>query len=396
MSRLKREFDLINKICGADIYEGFLIYKENREILKDWMFIGCDSNNINQMKKIIHTQRLYDECFLLNFFKYIYIYVIDYRTTLQDKILFFLDYSVSLDTQILSYIKRYLFNPKENIPKNFLKVLNYLILNNINVDPFEYLYENYDDFNSRSNDILMTLYAYEVFKNLNVSYWKSNYLLTTDLTHKEIIKKVNEEIDILKDTFNNIKEYRDKCYNLTYICLLKMIIIELTYSRRKWEFKLDLFLRYLNYEVGLMVHREIIIAKEYFYKGHNLGFFKKINKNMKEPIKIIKNMAWDLFHIRNIERNKMAFSSNNIYFVPCFLTYDKNLAEIVRLCSIKKMAINETKRSIVVCYDEMEEIRRNELFNKWFTDESFNKRQVITDLESEVKKLEQELLKIIN
>jgi len=395
MSSTSKEFYLINGIFGSDPYQGFLIYKDNKEMLKDWMFIGCDPNNINQIKKVIHSKKLFDKCYLLNFFKYNYIYVIDYRTTLKDKILFFLDYSLSLDTQMLSYIKRYMFGSKETIPNNFAKVLNYLIINNINVDPFEYLYENFNNFDERHNDIFQTLYAYETFKSLDVTYWKSNYLLMSNLSHKEIVENVNKEILMIKYSFAKMKDYRDKCYNLTYICLLKMIIIELKYRKKKWEYKLDLFLCYLNNEVGLMVHREIIIAKEYFLKGHNLGFFKKITSNIKEPIKVIKNMAWDLFHIRNIERNQIAFNQNNAYFVPCFLTYDKNLAEIARLCSIKKIAINTVKGNVITCYWEMEEIRRNENFNKWFTDIAFQKRQVNSDLENEILKLEDELLEII-
>lgn len=315
----KEELYLINAIFESSVMDSFKIYFENKEVLKNWKFIGCTSITENKIRNIICTKEVYNNYWLINFFKYKYLYFIEYKAALKDTIHCFIDYSVSMDTQILSYLKRFVFNSKENIPGNFYEVLNYLITNDVNVDPFEYLYENVNNIDSHLNDITMTLYAYEVFKSLNKDYWISNYLLISNLKHSEIISTVNSEIRELKTVFKNIKEQMNIMFNLIYICLLKMIIIELYYSHKSWYFKLDKFLEYLNDIIGVMAHREIILAKEYFIKGHNLRFFKRINKNMKQPFDIIRNMTWDLYHLHNIERNNLIFTNDDVYFIPCLL-----------------------------------------------------------------------------
>ncbi len=393
---MNREFYLINDIFRAGVIEAFDIYSENKELLKDWMFIGCDNKGINHIRKVILTKEIANNFWLINFFKYPYIYFIEYRTFLKDKVAYFIDYSVSMDTQILSYMKRYIFNAKENIPKGFNEVLNYLILNDINVDPFEYLYENYKDIDEHINDVKMTLYAYEIFKNTNKDYWLSSSLLMANKKHSEIMNTIEWEIREYKKGYPSIRNYQEKVYNVTYICLLEMVIIELKYKAKTWHFKLNLYLKYLNDILGVMVHREIIIAQEYFKKGQNLRFFKKISKDMKKPFTIIKNMTWDLYHIHNIERNKLLFVLDDAYYIPCLLTYDFGLAEITKLCNIKKMAINTKTRQIIINYVEMDEIRSNEKFSKWFTDEAFFKRKPIENIDEEIKRLEQELINVLS
>lgn len=80
----KKELYLINAIFGADILESFEIYFENKEILKYWRFIGCTNITQNKIKNIIHTKEVYNSYWLINLFKYKYIYFIEYKAAFND------------------------------------------------------------------------------------------------------------------------------------------------------------------------------------------------------------------------------------------------------------------------------------------------------------------------
>lgn len=388
-------FILINEILSSDYLEAFRLYKANRELLKNWKFFGCDPNFINHFPNFLLSNNFFDEAWLINFFKYDYYYFLEYKTTQTIRANYCYDYSISLDTQFLSYLKRYCFCSKETLSTSFYKILDYLIQNDINVDPFEYIYENEELWNNNKQDIYMTLYAYEVFKNIDKKEWKTSKIMFSNLSFSEINKRVNESVQQIPKIIKLYHNTINVIYQRTYSCLLEMIILQLTYPKKSWEFKFDLFLKFLNNTMGIMMQREIIIAKNYFRTRNRLRFFKKINKNMKDPIKIVKNMAWDLTHIRNIERNKLLFTFQDAYYIPCILTYDAGLAEIIELCKIKSIAFNVLSRDLIIVYYESLELAADQKFAYWFSEEAKNKRKPINDVETLIVCQEHKILEIV-
>lgn len=388
-------FIYINKILSSNYREAFKTYNDHKELLKDWKIFGCDPNFVNPFPKFILSNHFFNEAWLINFFKFDYCYFLEYKTTQMFRANYYYDYSVSLDTQFLSYLKRYYFCSKDTLSTNFYKILDYLIQNDINVDPFEYIYENEENWLNHKQDIFMTLYAYEVFKNVDKKEWRTTKIMFSNLSLTEINKNVNENFNQLVQIFKEHHPIVHSIYSHTYCCLLQMIILQLTYPKKSWKFKLELFLEFLNKNIGIMMQREIIMTKHYFNTGNYLRFFKKINKNMKDPIKTIKNMAWDLTHIRNIEYNKLLFTFKDVYYIPCILTYDAGLAEIIQLCKIKSVAYNVQTNNLIIVYYETLELRANQDFAYWFSHEAKNKRKPVDDLTPLIIQQEKKILEIV-
>lgn len=389
------DLKLVNEMFTKGKTEAFYFFLNHKEELKDWRFIGCEPFGKNEIAKNIQTKTLENNTYLINFFKYPYLYFIESKTLEKEMAYYYLDSSVSLDTQILSYMERFLLENQNAIPNGFFKTIDYLLTNKINVDPFEYLFENKADWERNEEKIEKTWYTYEIFKTADINTWQKEKVLKSNKSSKEILSTTHENKRKLEQFLEKTNDFRENIFDICYALLLEMCLVELRNPKKSSENKLKIFLEYTHSVLGFLPHREIIIAKEYFEKGHNLAFFKKINTQMKQPLKVIKNMAWDLTHLRNIERKTLSFTLDDVYFIPCLLTMDKALAEIASLCSFRMVAINQKKRQMVVCYDEIKKLNHPELYIKWFNEEMFQKRKPIKKIKDEILTLESQILELM-
>ena len=191
--------------------------------------------------------------------------------------------------------------------------------------------------------------------------------------------------------------YIESNYNLRYCLLLKMITIQLKNRHSSIEEKLDSFLEFCNAKLGIISTREIIIAYEYFKKDTRLKFFGKVHKGKSNLIKVVRNMAWDLYHISEMEREftKLAYEECD-YFIPAFLTYDKRLIEIIKLYKLNAIAVSKDGKEIYPSYDFskfMDSIHNSNRIVKYFSNEYRNMREknICENIEEVISSLEKEL-----
>lgn len=108
-------------------------------------------------------------------------------------------------------------------------------------------------------------------------------------------------------------------------------------------------------------------------------------------------MAWDLYHIFDIERRvrDWTYKKDN-FFIPSFLTIDKRFIEIIKSYSIKGIAFSEDKGLIVPLCNFTELIsslddsyKFEKFFSKKFIEE---RRQIngISNIDLIIEELEKE------
>ena len=402
---LKR--DTIEAIFKADtLLESFDIFKKNQELLEDCKFMFAEKGKSNIPE---HAQKRYfsDGSAIFNIF-------CDERIIFLDKKVvqaimrsvdasINLDYSVSIDTQGISYLEPYLTNEKcDRLPKDFDEVFNYLVKNNVNIDPMPYIIENIPNIKEKDKiqRIREKLNAYEILKNIDLEKYKKNNIIVSKKSKEEIDKEIFFDIEFMIEMNKNKNKEIDKHYRLRYCLLLKMILIKLRSKKSQYK-KLGEFIEFCHSELYTLSLREIIIANKYYQEGQNLTFFGKIQKNRKNLIDEIKNMAWDLYHVSEMERNFERFSQENYYYFPSFLTFDKRLIEIIELYSLKAICISGNN-DIYPAYDMsnfIELIKENSDLEKYITDEAKeirdSKRETV-NISNIINDLENELLLIIN
>lgn len=102
-----------------------------------------------------------------------------------------------------------------------------------------------------------------------------------------------------------------------------------------------MLIEFVNNELGIFCEREMVIC--YFYFKHDQRtkkFFKRVQANNKSIKETINGMAWDLTHVRVVERLYSILPEDYLKFgIHPILTYDKGLKEVLELNPVKKMVL---------------------------------------------------------
>ncbi|MGC3834409.1 hypothetical protein ACPSKX_09095 [Moritella viscosa] len=262
-----------------------------------------------------------------------------------------------------------------------------------------------------ADKIFNKLKAYELLRNLDTEAIKHESIVKACISDSELIMKTQQQMSRMYATLNDaifMKEL-DINFNYQYAHLLKMIIIQLHNPKKDRFMKVKEFLDFCHVKISAIGFREVFIACTFFDKGQKLGFFSKIQKNKKDLFKIIKGMAWDLYHVRQMERVATLKPDERArYFFPSFLTCDKRLIEILDLYPLKCLAYIEGIYEPMPFFDgdilealAQIDAEKDEIYDKFFTESSSNNRadkreSAREDLSNLVSQLEADLSDIAN
>lgn len=264
-----------------------------------------------------------------------------------------IDYSISLDTQALSYLAPYLDDKTSKLPRDFHEIFAFIAQENVFVDPIPYLAENLPNVLIEKNipGIRRRLAAYEILRTIDGKHFHENQEVRSTLSDDERDGNVNRLIEkMLADASD--PELRSSVlhrHNLAYCTLLKMATIQLRSRAKTKEEKIHELVEFMDTGLKAIFVREIVVAAKYFEEGQNFAFFGKIQRapsdQVPELIKQLKNMAWDFCHIRYIE--EAATNSETLpetalvqarFFFPALLTCDKRFVEVIDLYALKSCA----------------------------------------------------------
>ncbi|MDD4699078.1 MAG: hypothetical protein PHV07_02320 [Oscillospiraceae bacterium] len=236
---------------------------------------------------------------------------------------------VSFDTQTVSYLKRYLDGKQKELPENISSVLRIMQLNNIGVDYIPYTVENLLYESKEIDVVLETVFSFEKLYYNNKK--SDKYCLKSA---KKILSFYNSNKTRIFYEFNDL-------YQKVYVTLLTIISIKLMYQKQSLELKMKRLYDFMQNELRIFLIPEINIAYKYFKLGQNFTFFGKVQKNKKDILKCIKNMSWDLFHLRFLEMECKYINSKKVdMFIPFMFTYDKRLLEIKKFYELNALAVS--------------------------------------------------------
>ncbi|MDO5558496.1 MAG: hypothetical protein Q4F95_02745 [Oscillospiraceae bacterium] len=382
------QIECINKICHlSNFKEIVLAYKENLRILEDYIIFKStdDDFSVDLYKMFRNIEGI--EYQLLSPFKngkanYIssnslkryYIYG-DLFTTEER--------CVSFDTQTVSYIDRYYHNKESSLPQNFQNVIDIIKMQCISVDTLPYTCENIMLSGTDFSSVEDTLFSFEkIFYNKK----KSDYFCRSQV--KKTISLYNK-----KNTY--ITTVLVRLYNVIYCILLKIVYIQFRYNKLKD--KINLLCDFMNHDLCAIMIPELILAKHYFEKGQKYRFFGKIQKNRIDVLENLKNMAWDIFHLRMNERECLYFNKNKTdILIPYFYTYDKRLSEIKKCYDLDAIALCVETQESYQFYSNINEVQG--FIEYLFTPDLISKRRKeheTVDINLLVKSCEEHLISLL-
>jgi len=326
---------------------------------------------------------------------------------------FKIDYSISLDSQALSYLQPFINGRKAGLDDDIEEIFKFISHENTQVDSVLYEIENLKNMDDGNNHhkIFDKLLGYEFIKKVDTDKFyqtgfldskisKAELLLNTDRHFRNMISK-NKNDEFRKGILDR--------YNSIYIYLLKISITQISSPSRSFKNKMLTILKFAHDKAAFLATRELIIAAEFFERGTDLKFFNKIHKNSKNIWQALRGMTWDLVHYRYLEQ-AITFNMGNgeRYFFPGILTCDKGFIEVTELTPLKAVAFNTNGGPPILFFHskDLKRITANlpelyDYYNKLCTKEKIEERECLRNsddynLASIVNDLETELATISN
>jgi hypothetical protein len=336
------------QICTADsLAESLAMFKIAEPLLKDCKFVFAATKG--GMPGFAVNRNFSNGGVVRSLFNTENILVLDRHTVHEMEsgdATYPIDYSISLDTQTVSYLEPYLNGRTSGIPADFKEAFEFIARDDVFVDPIPYLHENLHNLNDQesADKIFRKLKAYEVLRTLDTDWLSMHGEARSKLTELELAKKAQEHVaqmfmKLNDDVFLRALEFRQR---FTYCHLLKMAIIQIGTPKISVRKKIELFVEFCDAELATLSGREIALARAYFAQGQDLTFFGKVQAKKADLFDILNGMAWDLWHVRQMEESMTLKPSRGArYFFPALLTFDKKFIEIMDLYPLKACAFIE-------------------------------------------------------
>lgn len=258
---------------------------------------------------------------------------------------FKIDYSISLDSQALSYLRPYIKGKVSGLDDDIEEIFKFISHKNTQVDSVLYELENLENLDGKESHhkIFDKLMGYEFIKDVDLIKSGTTGILTSKISQGELFLNTDKHFSSLltkhKDSeFRRALRYR---YDSIYAYVLMMSIIQIKSPARSLKNKLIDLLRFADTKVGFLATRELILASEFFKRGTEFRFFNKIHKKSKNMWPALQGMAWDLTHCRYLEQ-AITFNTGNDerYFFPGILSCDRGFIEVMELTPLKAVAFD--------------------------------------------------------
>ena len=337
--------EIIERICtSASLADAYGLFKQNFTLLENCKIILASDSGpspgyaVNRtfscgavVRSLFHTER---------------VFVLDQDTVKEMEsgaTTFPIDYSISLDTQAMSYLKPYFEGQLSRLPKDFKEVFQFISQDTVNIDPLPYKFENYHNLHHEHGQakIFGIFKAYEILRTIDTKWLEAHDEVRSVLPESELSSRAQVLISsMFMDQANEIALAElNFSQQLMYCLLLKMAAIQLQAPQVSIENKIWEFLEFCDKALATIFMRETVIAQAFFTRGQKLEFFAKIQKNKSDLLSILDGMAWDLWHVRQLEKfMTLRPLAQARYFFPAFLTFDKRLIEVIDLYPLKALA----------------------------------------------------------
>lgn len=236
--------------------------------------------------------------------------------------------NVSLDVNTVSYIRTMADGRIDKLPSKHIKDLirNILIIKNASsFDYLPYILENYVFSPSNEERIMQTVKSVERYFYPDDEWY--------NLQCAENIKLVLKEDKAIEQV--------KKDYSIGYALLLLICYINFKFYKMKILQKLENFCLYMDKMFFIFRDPFVEIAFNFFERGNQYRFFKKIQRNSKTIDKDLKNMAWDVFHLWSLEAACSTEDMGADLLIPYFYCFDKGLLELKECFDLETLFVNQ-------------------------------------------------------
>lgn len=355
------EINVIQAIVDSDFDDKIRIYSNYSDTIKDYTITFVDDVNGKDNYRYMLNVLKIDTKFIFSPFYSNKLFTL-YPGFISPlfPITYFFD--ISLDTSIVSYIDK--FQKGIELEKKPLEMVKELgkhrkMASTVNLSP--YLNENC--LFAGKIEELHKENIYNFFYYLNKFHHKFDFVAKKKSKESTELLVKNQEMLFNSPIADRFKHQ----FKIIYSTMLKIALLNLKSNDKKGKI-LEL-LDFMANDIKAMDICLLEISAVYFLKKQSLSFFGKIQKGNISIVETIKNLSWDIFHVRyqdfllSIKPVKKADVN-----LVLFCTIDKRLLEIKDLIKLKAIAYNTKTGNYYPFYhsDSVMRILSKEEMHKYF------------------------------
>ncbi|WP_294188852.1 hypothetical protein [uncultured Clostridium sp.] len=208
---MKDRIKIASQIVNSDnLFKALLVFNENEDLLNGFKFIFATEGEKN-IPIVINKRKFSKGASIYNLFSSERLAFLDKKINeqlRQGEAKIKLDYSISLDTQAISYLRPYLNNNQNRLPEDMAEVINFLISEDVNIDPMPYIYENLENINdgSKIDSIAEILKSYEILRTIDLVKFKNDNTIFSMKTQSEINESVRKVLSDMLELKSDMKK----------------------------------------------------------------------------------------------------------------------------------------------------------------------------------------------
>lgn len=339
----------ISTVCNATTaLDAFRLYAIHHDQLSEWKFLLRDE--IGTLPSHAVHREFEHGATINSVFGTAPVFMLDqtiYRNMLAGDAKFYFDFSIALDTQAVSHLHPYISGRDAgDVDPDLKEVFAFIARPDVNVDAMPYLLENVDKAGLNSNvdlKIRDKLLAYEVLRTLDPRALKDHDEVRSVLTESELSKSVDIQMARLSEYARDERFLAGLAqqYQFVYACLLKMVMLRLGNHRSSVDRCIEEFTQFCHGILATIAGRELVLCRWLLSSKRLPKFFGKLNG---KRIDALRNMAWDLFHIRQMEqRLSLNLEDSASFFFSALLTFDRGMSEIIDLYPLRAVACHRSR-----------------------------------------------------
>ena len=328
---------IIADICRAKTFDlAWKMYERHQNLLNEFTIVKYNDGKdpswkvIDLFKPFSHIEK--SKRHIYSIFYAGQVNCISRNALMRDKNLITSERNVGFDNNVARYLKSY--SAGQKIDVDISGIIKFMTTTQgVHFDYLPYMVENRLSDNYDANGLLENIFYIERL------YYSFSTIKKTDNFCLEAAKKQISAVDN-EDMLNLFGGWYKKVY-------VRVLIIAFVYlqhpksPKKQFEALCHIFSNELNdYAIP-----ELSMAYDFYYH-HNVSFFNCIQKNTKNMMSKLRNMSWDICHIRNLYENSLALYGGDLC-IQYFCTFDDDLVGILKYFELEALAVcKRTKETI--------------------------------------------------
>ena len=276
-----------------------------------------------------------------------------------------INYDLNIFTYIHDLYRGRNVPDKENLIRFLYEIKSLSLTNNISTA----LMERYTS--SINRELLARMIeSYVYFDSINFEAFQSNVPQTLKANEYNWMKEIWEDAEAYLSNDEVIQHYEAVC---CYI--LKAFILKNT-KNLSTEAKIAEFKHYCFEDLCVFLELEMTLLILFLKNDNSVQeIFKKLQLGAKELIDKIHNTAWDIFHIRLLEKSTLFnyIENPDVVYLHYFATADSGLAEVLRANPIKMLVYYNERIISIRRYNSLDFFTQDEI-NSYNTEEKVRLR----------------------